>query len=509
MYWQDFLALLANQEQLPTAASSQPLIIYVASTADTAVSSLLLVDPVVTSNSAAAVSSDQLSVSTPNSSTSEPADIAAGVVACPTKSVRPGCKKVYDRLNFCKFCHKCLKGKISKHLLNVHKDEIEVKNIVRERKGSQERRRLLGLLANEGNYLHNTTVLQRGHGPVVIARRDTKSKRDVMNYLPCEHCKRFYKKETLWRHYRVCSSRPQSVSTVSSGTAVDNPAAKPVRNQGIARGRLLLSSSVAGDSECELADLLTRMKEDAVKEIVLQDPLIRRFACLRMESLGGKNHQKLGDVYRVSQSVRTLARLLIETRKAQNETMTMNQLITPNNFDLVVQASKALSIEKEVPALNLARVLGHLLRHMTMVKSGQAIRSKDDEQLKEASDFRKLLDSEWNYRVNCVAVKQLNVQKRLRLRPIPLTEDLLTVRNYVSKAMVECQSQLTRNPHPATWTRLAKLTMTRLITFNKRRRAEVKDLTVKQYTERPNWKEDSTGELAVALSPVDRVLAGR
>ena len=76
---------------------------------------------------------------------------------------------------------------------------------------------------------------------------------------------------------------------------MDNPAAKPVRNQGIVRGRLLLSSSVAGDSE-----LLTRMKEDAVKEIVLQDPLIRRFACLRMESLGGKNHQKLGDVYRVS-----------------------------------------------------------------------------------------------------------------------------------------------------------------------------------------------------------------
>ena len=111
--------------------------------------------------------------------------------------------------------------------------------------------------------------------------------------------------------------------------------------------------------------------------------------------------------------------------------------------------------------------------------------------------------------MNCVAVKQLNVQKRLRPRPIPLTEDLLAVRNYVSKAMVECQSQLTRNRHPATWTRLEKLTMTRLIMFNKRRRAEVKDLTVKQYMERPNWKEDSTGELAVALSPVDRVLAGR
>jgi len=112
------------------------------------------------------------------------------------------------------------------------------------------------------------------------------------------------------------------------------------------------------------------------------------------------------------------------------------------------------------------------VRHMTMVKSGQAVRSKDDEQLKEASDFRKLLDSECTYRVNCFAVNQLNVHKRLHLHPIPLTEDLLAVRNYVSKAMVECQSQLTRNPHTATWTRLAKLTMTRLIMFNKRRVSE-------------------------------------
>jgi len=246
------------------------------------------------------------------------------------------------------------------------------------------------LLANEGNYLHYTTVLQRGHSPVVTARCNTKSTRDVMNYLPCKHWKRFYKKEMLWHHYRVCSPRQQSVS---SGTAVDNPAAKPVRNQGIASGRLLLSSSVAGDSECQLADLLTRMKEDAVKEIVLQDPLIRRFACLWTESLGGKNHQKLGDVYRVRQSVKTLNRLLIETRKTHNETMTMNQLITANNFDLVVQASKALSIEKGA-SLESGKSPWPFVTSMTMVKSGQAIRSKDDEQFKETSDFRKLLDSE-------------------------------------------------------------------------------------------------------------------
>jgi len=51
--------------------------------------------------------------------------------------------------------------------------------------------------------------------------------------------------------------------------------------------------------------------------------------------------------------------------------------------------------------------------------------------------------------------------------------------------------------------------MSRLITFNKRRRAEVKDLKVQQFLQRPNWNSDSSGELALALSPVDRLLASR
>ena len=166
--------MLANRKQLPTAAiSSQPLIIYVAYSADTALSSLLLVDPVVTNNSATAVSPDQLSVRL--SAHQTPAHQSQQTLLARRSPSDLAEKKVYDRLNFCKFCHKCLKGKISKHLLNIHKDEIKVKNIVRKRKGSKERRQLLGLLANKGNYLHNTTVLQCGHGPMVIARRDTKS----------------------------------------------------------------------------------------------------------------------------------------------------------------------------------------------------------------------------------------------------------------------------------------------------------------------------------------------
>lgn len=68
---------------------------------------------------------------------------------------------------------------------------------------------------------------------------------------------------------------------------------------------------------------------------------------------------------------------------------------------------------------------------------------------------------------------------------------------------------LTKTRLSCHWTDLAQLTMCRLILFNKRRRAEVKDLKVCEYLKRPNWKDEDNGEFGLALSEVDRLLADR
>ena len=48
-----------------------------------------------------------------------------------------------------------------------------------------------------------------------------------------------------------------------------------------------------------------------------------------------------------------------------------------------------------------------------------------------------------------------------------------------------------------------------VLLFNKRRRAEVKDLKVKQYLERPDWQKETSGEMKLALSPTAQILANR
>ena len=423
----------------------------------------------------------------------------------PMKAVRAGCKKVYDRKNFCLFCSKCIRGKISQHLIGVHREEPRVIDIALQPKGSAKRRLLLGQLANEGNFRHNANVLGTGNGQIVIARRKRKNSGHVMQYLPCEYCKKFFCKDSLWRHYRRCSERPESKRVTVTSDTSDKPAP---RHNGIVRGRLLLSSAIVEEGQQNLADLLSHMRDDSLKQVVVQDSLIRRFVELRMDSLGRKVDQKVCDVHRVSQAARTLARLVKEAQQKQPQ-VSLSELLTPAMFDIVVATAKALTTDKEVPALNLARTIGHLLRHVVMVKSGQALRENDETKQKQAADFRRLLDAEWNCRVNSTAVKQLNAEKRSKVLSIPLTEDLVRVRNYICNAMKEVQTKLTKNANPADWIRLAKLAMSRLIMFNKRRRAEVKDLKVQQFLQRPNWNSDSSGELALALSPVDRLLASR
>ena len=75
--------------------------------------------------------------------------------------------------------------------------------------------------------------------------------------------------------------------------------------------------------------------------------------------------------------------------------------------------------------------------------------------------------------------------------------------------MQELVQKLENRPNPQDWISMAKFTMTRLILVNKRRRAEVRELKVDEYLARPKWHKEQAGEMSLALSSIDRLLAER
>jgi hypothetical protein len=423
-----------------------------------------------------------------------------------TKKTGSGRKQVYDKTHFCTFCGAKIRSKIARHILTVHKKEEKVRDVLLLPKRSKERMRLLHNLSNEGNFKHNISVIRDGEGELIVGRRSALKSRKPSDYTVCEFCKKWQSKKNLWRHMKACDARVNYYANHPTGNEEDGE--KKKRILGVKRGQELINSAVFINNDDGMAELMNRMRDGEVKSIVIADELIRHEAGLRMMGLGEKSDQKQDDVYRVSQAARTLGRIVLLSRQTIPG-VSLDSLLEPRNFDLVVNVAKQMSTDKETPALNVGRTIGNLLRKVCDAKYCLALRNSDCDRKESATNFRKLVDTEWNTRVNRVAIRRQNRQKREKMHVIPLTEDLQTFRKYILRNMRELMEKLKTRAKPQDWVLLAKFTMSRLILFNKRRRAEVRELKVDEYVARPNWKDDQAGEMALALSPVDRLLAQR
>ena len=419
---------------------------------------------------------------------------------------KDGHKLMYDKCHFCTFCGTKVVSKISRHLVTVHKDKEAIKSILDLPKGSRQRNLLLQTLVNEGNFKHNTSVIRRGEGEVVVGRRSSVISKNPSDYTACEFCKKWEARKNLWRHTKSCLARKEYYMKHPVETE-GNSSEK--RILAVKRGESLVNHAIfSGKDDEAMAELLSRMRSDEIKDIVVADELICHEVSLRVCALGKKEDQKNDDIYRVSQAARTLGRIVAYARETQPG-ISLNGLLCPEKFDDVVEIAKRMSINKENPALTVGKQIGYLLTTMCQSKYCFALRAGDRKSQEDATDFSKLISREWNSLVNRTALKRSNTEKRSQVKVIPLTEDLQTFRHYIMQNIRKLSESVNNRPYPADWVLLAKFTMCRLILFNKRRRAEVRELKVDEYLARPQWNSDPCGELTLALSSTDRLLAQR
>jgi len=88
---------------------------------------------------------------------------------------------------------------------------------------------------------------------------------------------------------------------------------------------------------------------------------------MRNLAIGRKEEQKHDGIYWVSQTTRTLGRIVMLARKAL-PSATLDSLLSPYNFDIVVNIAKQMSTDKEQPSLNVSRTVGNLLNKMCTSK---------------------------------------------------------------------------------------------------------------------------------------------
>ncbi|XP_063908932.1 uncharacterized protein LOC135126741 [Zophobas morio] len=352
-------------------------------------------------------------------------------------------KRVWNKKDYCFFCDTEVM-KFSRHVIRHHHSEIEVQEILALNVRSKRRKDLFTKLRNKGNFLKSAVGKH-----VVPVRKPTLNSLEQLSttaYLPCKHCKGFYKKKFLYRHVKKCPHNNDD---------------KTIRTNAQSEGQSLFAAY--RENDILRKEVFPTMRPDEISFTAKTDPLICAVARRYLKSHRDKQFRLVA-----SRKMRQLASLLIEIKK-KIKVKSLFQALDPLNFDILVQCTKIIS------------------------------------RYDAETDSYELIVNEWRFEVSTIANSDLQQKKWNKPSLIPLAEDLTLLKAYLLAESDKCRNTLAEYPeNEKAFKTLTELTYVQLLLLNRRRVGELQRMTVTSYTANINNK--STNEFDSCITESEKVL---
>ncbi|KAF6204575.1 hypothetical protein GE061_018735 [Apolygus lucorum] len=315
---------------------------------------------------------------------------------------------------YCFYCEEHVL-QFSRHIERNHINEMDVQQLLAYKKNSKERKRLLAVLRNKGNYLHS-----RSTNSIKLARKPILN-RDSSQPLPCKYCLGFFARKHLWRHLKRCPKN-------------GNPKEKPINCQNLAQNMLM--KQIEGNNFLKNL-VFPHMRADDITLTVKKDPLISAYG-----SRFAKTHQEKHHINIISRKMRELGKLLIEIRKGEPTVKTLLDALKPQHFDLLVEAAKRASKYDEKTnkygSPTYAMNISTSLKECCEISCNFLYRNAsfpDKESYERAEfDFKRLItmiSSDWKYEVSHQAANDLHYSTMNRITIVPLASDLKKFKKYL------------------------------------------------------------------------------
>ena len=353
---------------------------------------------------------------------------------------------MYDKTHSCFLCTKEY-AKIARHLQKVHSDEEEVQLALSYPVNDEKRKKQFEKLCRMGNFNHNMRVLETKRGELKVVRRPTSEDSDPTSYLPCKFCHGFFSGDELWRHAPKCSFRDEG----------EKPSSKRMKYE----GRFMVAGGKfpTGCSQMLSEKVISIMAHDAISIAVRGDKTILGLGSNMLEKRGTEKAQE------VSQKMRLLERVLIEGRRLTGNTnASLEDLLKPDLFDKLImcaqniggyEANDGTSSKKNFKSPATSVHCGYELKKAAIIIRCQALREKDMEKKSDIDVFLQLYEAEWHDKVSTPALNNLALKKHNAPQLLPITEDLLAVRQHVIKQISELTEKVNANPNVESWRKLA------------------------------------------------------
>ncbi|XP_051949039.1 uncharacterized protein LOC127620015 isoform X3 [Xyrauchen texanus] len=285
--------------------------------------------------------------------------------------------------NYCFVCGEA-QSKIARHFKVHVKEDDEIAEALSLPVRSRQRKQLLEMLRNRGNFNHNNNVLKKGEGSLKVKRRAVQKSESVhKKYEYCVYCKGMFVRKDLWRHMRRCKSKLVKTDKPSGG-----------------RHRVLSIAAVAKSAfsarfEDGLLRMIGCMNDDEIGRVVRNDFGLLEFA----QSLYTRHgHDKTKHEY-MRQKLRELGRFLLTLRN-KIPSATLEDAIKPANFMNVIKAVKETAgfhtDQHSFQRPSLALKIGHSLLKISEILHCHALIAEDTELTKCAEAFQQLYKAKWS-----------------------------------------------------------------------------------------------------------------
>lgn len=377
-----------------------------------------------------------------------------------------------------------------------HDAEIEVQRIMSYKNKSKEKRVALSALRKKGNFLRNKSTNEKLR-PVKRLRNSTNLNSLKNDFLPCQYCYGFYKRQSLYRHTKKCPQRPQRTEPGKRQTSQSDGQT------------LLILNAVQKQNELLKKELFPRLRADDISRIVKTDPLICSYGYSYL-----KGRRRKGNIELVKQNMRRLAKLVKYSNEKCKDIRHLIDLLRPSHFRIIIDGVNEIACynfeTEKYESPTLAMNFGTLLKKCCDLATFTLLQQeKTDWRRKEIKTLKQLIESQWANEVSAQAATNLNEKKWNKNDLLPLTTDLKKLNLYLQDKAEENFNilQAAKHNEPA-YTNLKEIIYSQIILLNRRRPAEVAQIKINTLKS-VNLSCEKETEFSSCLTETEKILLNR
>ena len=260
-----------------------------------------------------------------------------------------------------------------------------------------------------------------------------------------------YVKTDLWKHHSNCKLKHSKTDTK--------------RGKPIANGKLLLPTKVSAEVT---EDILVRMRDDEIKDVITNDSTLLEFASRMHEQNGHLKHRH----QYIAQRIREMGRMLIEMKEKCPTIDTIEKCLDPSNWEKLLTAVKCVAgfdpktSKYSKPSLPLR--LGQSLVKCAKLLKTSSIVSNNEEMRNKMDSFVELHGDEWTSRVAAKCHNTLHVAKFNTAQLLPVTKDVQKFHRHLKQE----SEKLRKDCKMDDYRRFAEICLAQIILFNRKRSGE-------------------------------------